>query len=255
MAIPMHNLFNNTTENLITITTSPMTKRPYQFSTPVFVGIDPQQKFISVNVTLEDGTILAWFNHVLKRKQSSQFATAQSWQEYIFRECHNLLQTVVYNQIKPYQNVTISRVGIEQQKGRVNTIIEQTLLCVCLILKIPATVLHPVTWKKKTGIQCMGSNHANKKECVEKTRHILVGYFGEAKVVEMENTDDKRIHDYCDAYRIGEALRINLTYNSKQSSKEKAEWAETSPPSSIPERKLETNTPIPKSTGITLQGL
>lgn len=251
MATHIHNPSNTTTENLITITTNQMTKRPFPSSTPVFVGIDPQQKFISVNVSMADGTVLAWFNHILKRKQSSQFATAQSWQEYIFRECHSLLQTVVYNHIKsPHYH--ISRVGIEQQKGRVNTIIEQTLLCVCLILKIPATVLHPVTWKKRTGIQCMGSNQANKKECVEKTRHILVSYFGEAKVVEMETTDDKRIHDYCDAYRIGEALRI--MHNSKQSSKA-AEWAETSPSLNTPERTLETNTHTQKSSGTISQDL
>jgi hypothetical protein len=222
-----------------------MTKRPYPFSTPVYIGIDPQQKFLSVNIATHDGQTIAWFNHILKRKQSSQFATAQAWQEYICRECMLVLERVVHDKARlgGFQHITITKVGIEQQKGRVNTILEQALLDVCIFLKLPVHILHPTTWKNKTKIPCMGNNKDNKEVCVKLTRDKMNDFFGEETVKEMEKAE--RIHDYCDCYRIREATQI--MHNSKGQGKE-IKWEKTSLPLNTQEKKLATSTPTQQST-------
>lgn len=228
-----------------------MTKRPYPFTTPVYIGIDPQQKFFSINIATHDGQTIAWFNHILKRKQSSQFATAQAWQEYICRECILVLEKTVHEKARlgGFQHITITKVGIEQQKGRVNTILEQALLDVCIFLKLPVQILHPTTWKNKTKIPCMGSNEKNKEVCVQLTRKYMVDFFGEKKVAEMEadakKDKDKRIHDYCDCYRIREATQI--MHNSKAQGKE-TKWEKTFQPLNTQEKKLATSTPTQQST-------
>lgn len=140
----------------------------------------------------------------------------------------------------------IVEVGIEQQKGRVNTIIEQALLDTCLFLKIPVRILHPTTWKKQTQIPCMGSNKQNKEVCVQLTRKHMVEFFGESKVQEMETTDEKRTHDYCDAFRIREATQ-NM-HNSKLHGKK--EVCPTYLLSDTKEKTLATSTPtlLPSAT-------
>lgn len=230
-----------------------MTKRPYPFKMPVFVGIDPQQKFLSVNVATEKGQVIAWWNHVLKRKQSSQFATAQEWQEYIYQECIQVLSVKISQKCREsgYPNIEIIQVGFEQQKGRVNTIIEQAILDACVALQIPRKILHPVTWKKQTDIPCMGSNKENKEACVQKTKQEMEAFFGAEKLSHIEKTEEGRIHDYCDAFRIRQATQ--RIHNSKLSNNVKK--CQVSQQSNTNESRLAKSTPTQLSSGTTKQDL
>ena len=224
-----------------------MTKRPYPFTMPVFVGIDPQQKFLSVNVATEKGEVIAWWNHILKRKQSSQFGTAQDWQEYIYRECLFLLETEIFTMCRKggYSNIEIKEVGLEQQKGRVNTIIEQAILDVCIRLQLPRRILHPVTWKKQTEIPCTGSNKENKEACVQRTKHEMKAFFGEEKLNQLGKTEEGRIHDYCDAFRIRQATQ--RIHNSK---KESGKTCQEFQQSNTSANQLARSTPTLASTGM-----
>jgi hypothetical protein len=146
---------------------------------------------------------IAWFNHYLKKKAT--FANAQGWQEHVYDECYNILGSVIPKQCqeKCHPNpFTIVLVSVEQQKGRVNSILEQTLLCCCKQLKLPIYTVHPVTWKKAVNLQCAGSNKKNKSLVVEFTKPAMEEYFG----VQEETA---RIHDLCDAFQIRKAGYIH----------------------------------------------
>lgn len=186
----------------------------------IFVGIDPQPTLISVNCTTEHANndklnpkdyTIAWFNHYLKKK--SAFSCAQGWQEHVFDESYKLLSGIIKTQCeeKCYPNrYVIKLVAIEQQKGRVNTILEQTLLCVCKQLHLPVMVLHPLTWKKAVGLETGGGNKKNKDLVVNMTHNTLTSFFGNYEVKGAK----LRVHDLCDAYQIRRAGWL-LTY-SKQ---------------------------------------
>lgn len=182
-------------------------KRPLK----VYVGIDPQPTLLSVNCCLEDNTtIVAWFNHYLKKKAT--FVNAQGWQVHIYEECHKLLHQVIPNACSEKcfpRACKIELVTIEQQKGRVNTILEQTLLCVCKALNLNVHIIHPLTWKKEVGISCTGTNKKNKDTVVEATKTDFELHFG----VNTNNTQ-LRIHDLCDAFQIRKAGYFKATHHN-----------------------------------------
>jgi hypothetical protein len=191
---------------------------------PIYIGIDPQPTFLSINCTTDQNTLVpdtdpktytvSWFNHYLKKK--SAFGCAQAWQEHIFEECYKILHTVIPRQCeeKCYPNLyDIKLVSVEQQKGRVNTILEQTILCVCKQLALPALILHPLTWKKTVGLECGGGNKKNKELVVEMTHDTLVAFFGDYQA----GGTKLRVHDLCDAYQIrraGYTLILRCSSNS-----------------------------------------
>lgn len=184
------------------------------------VGIDPQPTLLAVHVRDNFDATIAWFKHYFQKK--CRFDNAQKWQEHIYDETSNVLQQKIPLIIKAkfsylsLQQCVPRYVAVEQQKGRVNSIIEQTVLCLCKHAKIEVLILHPMTWKKHTNIPKTGNNKKN-KEAVEKiVKPKLQEYIQtstdlhdteQLNIVDWDKTKE-RLHDLCDADKISEACRI-----------------------------------------------
>ncbi len=165
----------------------------------VIVGIDPQPRLLAVHVRCKNfnGELntFDWFKHYLQKK--SRFDNAQAWQEYIYHECYTILKQVKLNvSIKLKSPPTL--VVIEQQKGRVNSIVEQSLLVSCKVLDLPCLILHPTTWKKRANVPCMHDHKRNKQVVEEMVMPYLYRYRN-------SNVKEDRDHDMCDAFKISEA--------------------------------------------------
>lgn len=168
------------------------------------IGIDPQPSLIAVHIydILRDRTI-KWFVLMLQKKTRKN--TAQEWQEYICKQSDVLLNycidTIIsYNGGNCLKHILVV---VEQQRGRVNSIIEQSILASCVKNDVARQILHPLTWKKKVGINCMGSNKENKKLVENLVSPILKKY---CKETGMNICSTCRIHDMCDAYLISKAF-------------------------------------------------
>ncbi len=163
----------------------------------VIVGIDPQPRLLAVHVRVKDGNLdtFNWFKHYLQKK--SRFDNAQAWQEYIYQESYSVLKQVKMDVTAKLKR-PMSLVVVEQQKGRVNSIVEQSLLVACKVLELPCLILHPTTWKKRSNIPCMGDNKKNKL-AVEK---VVLPYLFRYRNSEIKEDRD---HDLCDAFKISEA--------------------------------------------------
>lgn len=178
----------------------------------IVLGIDPQPKFLSVHLRKESGEILDWFNHHLQKH--SRFNNAQSWQEHVYDEVIIMLQRIALTiQTKTKEKRFPDLISCEQQKGRVNSLIEQTILCVCKHLKIKCIIIHPVSWKKATGIPCL-KNHYKNKQAVEEV--VKPEYMAYMKDRNMDITET-RLHDLFDAKKICEAGVIITSKKDKES--------------------------------------
>jgi len=196
------------------------------------VGIDPQPTLFAVQCKTLDGIILAWFNIHLKKK--ARFDSAQLWQEYIYQESHALITKTIpthcYAMLGGYQKPDL--VTIEQQKGRVCSIIETSLLNVCLQENIPAWIANAMCWKRKTNTPCTKYHYQNKKVVEKIVEPILNEYFTPEELEEIKKS--KRKHDLCDANQITDAGIIY--YKGKE--KIKKPRTEPKPTSSCDEKHL-----------------
>ncbi len=165
----------------------------------VIVGIDPQPRLLAVHVRCKDcnGNLdtFDWFKLYLQKK--CRFENAQAWQEYIYQESHKMLSEVKMNVMAKLKK-PLTLVVVEQQKGRVNSIVEQSLLVACKVLALPCLILHPTTWKKRTNVPCM-QDHRKNKLAVEQL--VLPTLFEYRK----SNVKEDRDHDLCDAFKLSEA--------------------------------------------------
>jgi len=159
----------------------------------IYMGIDPQPSEIDVHIRNSKGETLYWCQHYLEVKSS--FSRAQDWQEYIWRQCNLLFETCL-SKVK-----RIDVCGFEQQRGRINSMIEQSLLGCCMIKNIKRVILHPLTWKKLVGLKPQGSNAKNKKHVTMLLANELVKHNPHWK-------DLTRVHDLCDAWFISKATHI-----------------------------------------------
>lgn len=180
----------------------------------VVVGIDPQTKLFAVHIRQGQETV-AWFRVFLKKK--SRFDNAQAWQQYIWQESINLLDMVQQRLVHYLQSKDPpALVVIEQQKGRLQSIIEQCLLVACMVRKWPAKIMHSMTWKKRTGIKCKKSNRLNKEESEKMVLPILIDWskkqpdrsitFGLPET----RTDEGRLHDLCEAFLLSKAGLVDI---------------------------------------------
>jgi hypothetical protein len=154
----------------------------------MILGIDPQPTVLGFHLRDAKGDTKDWKALFLKKKSS--FKGAQAWQEYVYAICQDTIENYSVDH-------KISLVVIEQQRGRVNSIIEQSLLISCIAVGLPARTLHPVKWKKLVGLSLKGSNAKNKKESCDKIADQLKSHF--MRTGEML---PNRIHDLCDAFYI-----------------------------------------------------
>jgi hypothetical protein len=166
-----------------------------------FIGIDPQPSNISVCVLDEEANVLKWLAICLFKRTT--FLTATDWQKYIIEQCQN----IVYEDLKEYiTEATNVSIGVEQQRGRINSIIEQTLLTIFFEKFKGSTIfsIHPKKWKRIISFNPVGNNtnRNHKQHSVNMVHTILLNYCKENDIV----TPTGRIHDLCDAYLISKAL-------------------------------------------------
>lgn len=174
------------------------------------VGIDPQPTLFGVQCRNMNGERIAWFNVYLKKKQ--RFENSQQWEEYVYDETKKLITVTIPKLCTKPGMVEVNPrfVTVEQQKGRVCSIMECTVLCVCKELGIDLWVANPMCWKRKTGVQCTKSHHKNKKVVEEMVTPELEKFVAEKYSKEEKDNfkKEKRKHDLCDADKITEAGMI-----------------------------------------------
>lgn len=158
----------------------------------LYVGIDPQPFVIAVYAENQSQQHLMWVNHYLKKKVT--FDNVQGWQEYIIRECNN----IIYNLKEKYPEYILD-VAVEQQRGRIKSIIEQSLLASCVNMGIKCTLISPRSWKKIIDFKSEPGNDNNKKTAFELNKKFIQTYYPQYMKL-------KRVHDLCDARLISKAL-------------------------------------------------
>lgn len=123
----------------------------------LILGIDPQPKLLALCLINEKLEVKEWYTIPFKKKNT---LSAQLWQEHVWGECFNAIQSLknVYN---------INLIAIEQQRGRVNSLIESALLGCSMYLQIKRIIYHPKTWKKLIQFKCDPGHKNNKIESVK----------------------------------------------------------------------------------------
>lgn len=164
-----------------------------------FIGIDPQPFMFAVHILSKDDSTKDWFQILLEKK--SRMPDAQAWQSYIWQQSVKLIEKclVICNSAK---NMCIC---IEQQRGRVNSIIEQSLLAACILYNIRVKITHPQTWKKDFVEFKQCKNHRSNKQVAEDmVKSRLLNY---CEIYKYQLPTSNRIHDLCDAYLISVFLK------------------------------------------------
>jgi hypothetical protein len=151
----------------------------------IIVGIDPQPSLLAVHVR-EGFRTHQWF--VINFRKKSSFNPVQKWQEYIATNCVDMINKL-YKDFNDRKDKIL--VVIEQQRGRVNALIEHSLLMACMQLNISRLVVHPNTWKKSVKLNSGPGNKTNKQTSVQLVEKETGKSLGEG-----------RVHDKADAYCI-----------------------------------------------------
>lgn len=161
------------------------------------IGIDPQPTCLGICVkSNRDDIPVKWFVDYFKRK--SLFKKSSEWQKYLYLKCTDVINRLVYELTSKDFNLVI-----EQQRGRVNSIIENTLCCVgCRIIGCDNVyIVHPNTWKKVLVYDkdhIANGHYSNKKSSIR-----LVQKNDDLKaIIETRKLNVLRLADMCDAYWI-----------------------------------------------------
>jgi len=160
----------------------------------VYIGIDPQPDNISYCVISDKNIPVLWTKHLLMLRCT--FATANSWQRYIYLQCLRI-GVDIREYCKSY-NYTIVIVGVEQQRGRVNSLIEQSLLNIFWSMGLEARSVHPRQWKKSCELSNIGDNKAHKVASTKMAMQELEEYWKRTQSPKVTG----RLHDLADAYHI-----------------------------------------------------
>jgi hypothetical protein len=175
----------------------------------IVVGIDPQPDNISTCcLDYKNQKILMWWKYKLIMKET--FNKAEEWQDYIVKSVQIICDTIqklqfTNKQNKHYQSVIVT---IEQQRGRVNSIIEQTIFTMCRTLNYETHSFNPMKWKKIIQIECRRNNKLNKDYITKLITPIYEDYEGHKIPAKF------RVHDLCDAFAISWATIISKTDNN-----------------------------------------
>ncbi len=181
------------------------TKKPQIYH----VGIDPQPSLIAVYAETPNSEVLAWFQMRLQRKDS--YKSSEDWGIYVANQCKVILRefrTVIYThyQAQPTGKSPVIVVTIEQQRGRVNSLIEGYLVGVAVDLNMSLFVPHPNKWKSKVKLDCEPGNKSNKDAALTRYGKEYIKYCK----LNGRNTE-KRIHDVCDARCLVEYGKILIS--------------------------------------------
>lgn len=167
-----------------------------------FVGIDPQPRLISVKVVgygKNEVIILDWFNCELIMKSS--FPTAEAWELYAIGKAQLVISYVHDIIIKHGGKSSKTYCGVEQQMGRVKSILEVALLTCATLKKWVVHAPHPKKWKKSCNMTYGKGNTDNKVVSEQQYKPSLIQYC-KSKNIRLPN----RIHDLCDAAGIVDHL-------------------------------------------------
>lgn len=184
------------------------------------VGVDTNMCLLAVHARHGTKTIPgSWASELLQRKES--FKDASTWELYVLAQCLSLTKKLTKCMKGYCDHLGIKRykvyAAVEQQRGRVKSIVEAGLVTSFLAEGWTVAVPHPLTWKKKVGLSWGGGNTENKKLAVSKEYEKLKLYRQEycpklpplppleeaLKKMTKKNEPD-RIHDLCDASLMSE---------------------------------------------------
>jgi hypothetical protein len=173
------------------------------------VGIDPNLCMLAVHIRLGEKAIpKGWFTQVLKKRDA--FKDASSWETYVLSECINTIRhtnSLIKNFIREHNiGPNVTTCAVEQQRGRVKSIVEAGLGCAALAAGWKVLMPHPLTWKKKIGLAWGGGNASNKQEAVKVQFVALESYCRENNTFHLIKSKE-RIHDLCEAACISEYIR------------------------------------------------
>lgn len=189
----------------------------------VLIGVDPQPSLIAYHVGIidENGNLKHMIWDMLFLRKKASFRKPYLWQNYLISVTQKLFKydIVMATRRKLDFNGHIEfNFAIESQRCRINSIVEQTMLSaahnasISPLDVITVVTIHPRSWKSKLGIQCQGSNYANKELIKRKYGPILEEY---NEITKSGTYDNKalRIHDLLDAYCINLA-QVLIFFNS-----------------------------------------
>jgi hypothetical protein len=187
------------------------TKKPHIYH----VGIDPQPSLIAVYAETPNNEVLAWFQLRLQRKDS--YKSSEDWGIYIANQCKLILRefrTVIFthHEANPTGKPPVIVLTVEQQRGRVNSLIEGYLVGVAVDLNMSLFVPHPNKWKSKVKLECEPGNKANKDAALTRYGKEYIKY---CKL--NGRNPEKRIHDVCDARCLVEYGKVLISNASEMS--------------------------------------
>jgi hypothetical protein len=169
------------------------------------IGIDPQQTLLGVTVLNSGGSMTQCFTYWFKKKTS--FKTSGDWEVYICTECIGIA-AAIKTKLGDEMEGNGVYVAIEQQRSRVNSIIEAALTTAFLAEGCKVMVPHPRAWKAGINMKQGGSNKENKRHSEEKYGEKLRSFYKNNKV-----SLPDRIHDLCDSMGIAEYLYLRISDN------------------------------------------
>jgi hypothetical protein len=167
------------------------------------IGLDPQPSLLAISVLNPSGVLIQCFAYWFKKKTS--FKTAGDWEVYICGECNLVARSVVKNLKRDGAEKIV--IAVEQQRSRINSIVESSVTTAFLALDCHLVVPHPQTWKKSIHMATTGNNADNKKMSEDVYGEIVRNFYKQNK---MELP--KRIHDLCDSLGIAKYL-YNRVHN------------------------------------------
>jgi hypothetical protein len=166
-----------------------------------YIGIDPQPSLLAICCMDPKQEIMEWFDIRLHRKDT--YKSAEDWGIYVAHQAKVVLADLkelifTYHKQKFVTRNKMLRptilLCIEQQRGRVNSLIEGYLVGVGVDLDMNILVPHPNKWKSKVGLVSEPGNKANKTASLKMYVDQYVKYCDS-----IGKRPGKRLHDLCDA--------------------------------------------------------
>jgi len=156
------------------------------------LGIDPQPSAIA-GCCVGDRNGRVVYLHMVRLAHKAQMS-AQRWQEYVITEFEKFFDNVMAAAAS--SGATLAKVAVEQQRGRVNSMMEVSCVAICMQKRLWRLVVSPKTWKSWTDVPCTGDHNENKKESTRIALPFLISY---DPGVEKRHSP---VHHLCDAYHI-----------------------------------------------------
>jgi len=160
----------------------------------LFIGIDPQPRCIAYCIKNLEGYIVGWNYVEPDKKIRSKNRTVDT-----ARMAKKAVASIIpYLFGLPIETIYV---GIEMQRGRQCSMVEQALASEFIDhpkYNTDVTVIAPITWRKAIGIGNSGSHSKNKKKAL----------IWKAEDLKLRNVPKSVAHDMADAMMICEAVML-----------------------------------------------